>query len=222
MERHFHEELKELKQTLFKMGFLVEAAIDKAIDSFLMRRAALAEEVLEEEKVINQLELEIDDKGHSLSALGQPMAIDLRMLTAILKINTDLERMGDHAVNIAERALLLIKDVRLEKDVLLQDMAQATLKMVTDALTAFTREDVELARNVLKCDDVIDTFNDDLYCQVSALMEKNPNYVRSGLNLIMVGHNLERIADLASNIAEDVIYLKQGKEVRPQVEAKNL
>ena len=219
MERHFHEELKELKQELLKMGLLVEAAIEKSIDALLHRNRNFAQQVIEEERMINQLELAIDDKGHSLSALGQPVAVDLRVLTAILKINTDLERMGDHAVNIAERALALLKEFQLnETDLRLPDMAQATLQMVTDALNSFVTGDVGLARNVLQYDDEIDAFNDELYFQVTLSMQKKPSLIRAGINLIMIGHNLERIADLANNIAEDVVYMKQGKEVRHHVE----
>ncbi|OGW85249.1 MAG: phosphate transport system regulatory protein PhoU [Omnitrophica bacterium RIFCSPHIGHO2_02_FULL_46_11] len=221
MERHFHEELKELKQKLLKMGFLVEAAIEKAVDALLNRNSQFAKQVIEEEKIINQLEIEIDDKGHSLSALRQPMAVDLRILTAVLKMNTDLERMGDHAVNIAERTLTLLKEPPLEKDLRLEEMSKAALRMVTDALNSFIREDVELARSVLQCDDEVDAFNDDLYFRISLLMEKSPAFIRSGINLIMIGHNLERIADLANNIAEDVVYIKQGKEVRHHIETKS-
>ena len=218
MERHSHEELKKLKQKLLKMGLLVEAAVEKATDALLERNRKFAEQVLEEEDVINQLEIEIDDQGHSLSALGQPMAFDLRLITAILKMNTDLERMGDHAVNIAERTLVLLKEPPLDQDLHLLEMTRATLKMVTDALNSFINGDVVLARSVLERDDQIDAFNDELYFQLTLLMEKKPSIVKTGLNLIMISHNLERIADLANNIAEDVVYLQQGKEVRHRIE----
>jgi len=221
MGRYFHEELKDLKQKLLQMGLFVEAAIEKAVDALLNHNRRFAEEVIEEEERINQFEIEIDDKGHSLSALGQPMASDLRLVTAILKINTDLERMGDHAVNIAERTLALFKEPSFDLDLYLPEMARAVLNMLTDALNAFMNEDAELARSVLRKDDEVDTYNDELYTQLSALMEKKPLLVKSGINLIMIGHNLERIADLANNIAEDVVYLKQGKEVRHRVETKS-
>ncbi len=221
MERHFHEELKDLKQKLLQMGLLVEAAIEKAMDALLDRNRRFAEQVIEEEETINQLEIEIDDKGHSLCALGQPMAVDLRLVTAILKINTDLERMGDHAVNIAERALALIKEPTLDTDIRLPEMAQATLRMLTDALDAFINSNVDLARNVLQRDDEVDDYNDELYSQLATLMEQKPAITKTGINLVMVAHNLERIADLANNIAEDVIYIKQGKEVRHRVETKS-
>lgn len=218
MERHFHEELKDYRELLLKMGLRVESAIDKAINSLLNRNGELAEMVFEEEKIINQLELEIDDKGHSLLALGQPMAVDLRMITMVLKINTDLERMGDHAVNIAERVLMMIKEPPIRMNIHLPEMAAAAQKMMKDAIDAFINGDVQLARSVLKRDDEVDAYNDGLYSQVERLMEKDSSVIKSGTCLIMIGHNLERIADLAGNIAEDVIYIKQGKEVRHHIE----
>ena len=220
MERRFHESLKELKQKLLKMGVLVEETIQKAITALLNRDGELAKKVFEGEGLINQLEIEIDNEGHSLFAQGQPMAVDLRLITMILKINTDLERMGDHAVNIAERTLALIKDPPLKMNVHLPEMAEATKKMVRNALDSFVNADAETARNVLKQDDEVDAYNDGLYSQLTTIMEKDPTLVKTGLNLVMVGHNLERIADLANNIAEDVIYMKQGKEVRHRIESE--
>jgi len=218
MQRHFHEELKELRQQVLKMGFLVEEAIGKAIDALLNRDSRLPNEIFDSEKTINRLEIEIDDKGHSLFALSQPMAVDLRHITAILKINTDLERMGDHAVNIAQRAIYLMKEPPLTQHVQLPEMAKATQKMLRDTLDAFIGEDIALATSVLQTDDVVDTYNVDLYSRVCQLMEKDPHLVKTGMNLVMVGHNLERIADLATNIAEDILYMKQGKEVRHRIE----
>lgn len=218
MERHFAEELKTLKQKLFQMGLLVEGMIQKAMEALLTRAPDLAEDVLKDEEMINQLEIEIDDKGHALFALAQPMAGDLRLLTMILKINTDLERMGDHAVNIAEKGKALLGDPLLKSEFPLSSMADAVQRMVRDALDCFMNENVDLARKVLQSDDKIDDYNDRLFSDMAALMEKNSSSVRSALNLVMIGRNLERIADLANNIAEDTIYLKQGKEVRHHFE----
>ncbi len=217
MERHFHGELKELKQELFKMGTVVETAIEKAVDAFLERNSKLAQEVIEQEEEINKRELLIDDKGHSISALWQPLAADLRLLTAVLKINTDLERMGDHAVNIAERTIALKQELPLI-DPNFSKMGQAVLRMVTDALNAFITDDSELATSVLKRDDEIDGYNDDLNIRITQLMEKNPSLIRTGISCLIVAHNLERIGDLTNNIAEDVIYMKQGREVRHRVQ----
>ena len=221
MERHFHSALKDLKQKLLKMGFLVEEVIEQSIQALLNRDQKAAERVFEQEGIVNQMEIDIDGDGHGLLALGQPMAVDLRLATMILKINTDLERMSDHAVNIAERALNLIKEPPLRVNVHLAEMTKATQKMLHDALESFVNGDVEIARSVLQSDDEVDAYNDGLYAQLTALMEKDPKLTRIGMNIIMVGHNLERIADLANNIAEDVLYVKQGKEVRHRIEAKD-
>jgi phosphate transport system protein len=218
MERHFAEELKTLKQKLFQMGLLVEGAIEKSFEALSERSEERVKTVLEDEKAINQLEIEIDEKGHALFALVQPMAGDLRLLTMILKINTDLERMGDHAVNIAEKSQYLFSQPPLNSDVPIADMAQATQKMVRDALDCFMNENVDLARKVLQSDDKIDDYNDKIYLDMAALMEKEPSAVRRALCYVMISRNLERIADLANNIAEDTIYLKQGKEVRHHFE----
>ena len=218
MERHFHEELKDLRRKLLQMGAIVEASIHKAVSALFQRNREFTEDVFENERIINQHEIEIDSKGHSLLALDQPVAADLRLITMILKINTDLERMGDHAVNIAERALMLLKEAPLGVNVHLPEMAAAAQKMVHDALDSFVNGDVELARNVLKRDDEVDAYNDGLYSQLTTLMEKEPELTKTGLNLVMVGHNLERIGDLANNIAEDVVYMKQGKEIRHRIE----
>ena len=218
MERHFHENLRALKQKLLRMGVLVEESVGKSVHSLFQRNKEYAEDVFETEKIINQYEIEIDSDGHSLLALGQPMAVDLRLITMVLKINTDLERMGDHAVNISERAIALLKDPPLKMNVHLPEMAEAAQKMVHDALDSFINEDVEKARSVLKCDDEVDAYNDGLYSQLTNIMEKESQLSKTCLNLVMVGHNLERIADLANNVAEDVIYMTQGKEVRHRAE----
>lgn len=214
MDHPFHEELKLLKQKLMQMSFLVDEAVAKACESLLLRDDKLAAEVIEGEEVINNLEIEIDDKGHSLFALGQPMAVDLRLTTMILKMNTDLERIGDHAVNIAEKTLFILKNPEIKMDDSLQKMVYAAQKMLRDALDAFLKEDANLALSVLKRDDEVDNYNRNLYDQLSDIMEAQSSAVEVGINLLMISHNLERIADLACNVAEDVIYLKQGKEVR--------
>ncbi len=221
MERHFHKDLEELKQEIFKMGALVEEMIAKAVTSLFKRDRNLAKQVFEDEKTINQLEIRIDEKGHGLLALDQPMAADMRMITAILKMNTDLERMGDHAINIAERALILCDEPPFETDLSLAEMADVTRKMLKDALISFIKGDTELARDVLKRDDLVDDFNDRLYAKVQSLMEKDPLIVKTGMKLVRISHDLERIADLANNIAEDAVYMKQGKEVRHRIELES-
>ena len=220
MERHFAEELQKLKQKLFQMGLMVEGAIEKSLEALTERSEDRVKSVLEDEKVINSLEIEIDENGHTLLALVQPMARDLRLITMTLKINTDLERMGDHAVNIAEKSQFLIRQPSLKLDFPLEAMAEAVKKMVRDALDCFMNENVDLARKVLESDDKIDEYNDRLFMDMVALMEKDPSVIRRALNVLMIGRNLERIADLSNNIAEDTIYMKQGKEVRHHFETK--
>lgn len=218
MERHFHEEFKALREKLFQMGLLVEGAIEKAVEAFLKRSPELAAQVLEDEKLINSLEIEIDEKGHALFALCQPVASDLRLLTMILKINTDLERMGDHAVNIAQKSQSLIGEPSMKTSFPLETMTDAVQKMVRNALDSFMNENVDLARKVLASDDAVDEYNDVLYTDMTESMQKDPSKVKQALSIVMIGHNLERVADLANNIAEDTIYLKQGKEVRHHFE----
>jgi len=220
MERHFHTEFKALREKLFQMGLLVEGAIEKAVEAILQRSPELAAKVLEDENLINQLEIEIDEKGHALFALAQPVAGDLRLLTMILKINTDLERMGDHAVNIAQRSEGLLKETPLLSSFSIEEMTGCAQRMVRDALDCFMNENIELARKVLESDDKIDELNDRLYEEMASRMEKDPSSVRRALHLLIIGRNLERIGDLANNIAEDTIYLKQGKEVRHHFETQ--
>ena len=214
MERRFHEELKKLKNKLLEMSFAVEEAIRKSCEALANRDEKMAQEVIQGDKGIDRMEIDIDEKGHSLFAIGQPMASDLRLVIMILKINTDLERMGDHAVNIAEKCQHILKDPPIRGGVNLDFMMRAVQDMMRAALDAFLREDVALAQDVLVRDDEIDRDHVKHYAELREMMEKNPEAVRAGMNLMMVSHNLERIADLAGNIAEDVIYWKEGREVR--------
>jgi len=217
MERHFHEELRQLKNKLLEMSFKVEGVVAKSCEALFARDEKLALEVIQEEASINYLEIEIDEKGHSFFALSQPMALDLRLAMMILKINTDLERMADHAVNIAEKTLFLLKEPPVPLGDHLEKMAEMVQKMLREALDSFLREDTELALSVLKKDDEVDDGNSNFYYFISELMEREPAAVNAGINLLMISHNLERIADLANNVAEDVIYLKQGREVKHRI-----
>lgn len=218
MKRHFHNELKKLKDKLLEMSFTVGDALAKACEALLEGNTELAREVLSGEKKVNQLEIDIDDQGHSLFALGQPMAVDLRLITMILKINTDLERIGDHAVNIAEACLRISEEpfpfAVADFKIPLREMAELVQKMLRSASDAFLKEDAKLAEEVLKGDDAIDDFHDKNLNLLKRRMEKNPVQVGQGLNYVVVSHNLERIGDLANNIAEDVIYWIQAREVR--------
>lgn len=217
MQRHFDEELTQLKDKLFKMGLLVEEAIRKSIDSLLKRDSKLAEEVIEEDQKINILEIEIDEFGHELIALRQPTAIDLRFITMVLKINSNLERIGDQAVNIAEKAIVLNREVPLRPNMNISKMAELAISMVKDSLDAFIARDAQKAKAICERDDELDTLNDQIYNQLQEELKKQQIEVSQAVSLIMVSHNLERIGDLGTNIAEDVIYLAKGIDIRHHI-----
>ncbi|MCB9799718.1 MAG: phosphate signaling complex protein PhoU [Candidatus Omnitrophica bacterium] len=218
MERHFHQELEQLRNKLLQMSFRVEEALNHACEALFERNDQLAREVIEGDKQVDRFEIEIDDKGHSLFALGQPMAADLRKVMMILKMNTDLERIGDHAVNIAEKGLYVMGEPKIKDRTSMSEMVGKVQKMFRDALDSFLKEDAVLARQVLLCDDEVDQLNVDNFLRLRKIMEEDERTITIGMNLMMVSHNLERIADLSSNIAEEVIYLKQGKEIRHGIE----
>ena len=218
--RHFLEELEELQQRLLEMGGLVESAIYNSVLSLSERDEARARQVLNNEARINQMEIAIDDCAVRLLALQQPMARDLRFLTAAIKINSDLERMGDLAVNIVERALSLMKQPPVKPLIDIPQLARLAESMVRRSLDAFVRRDAELARQVLLSDDAVDDLRDAIYQELVGFMERDPSTVSRSLDLIFVARNLERIADHATNIAEDVLFLVQGVDVRHHAEVR--
>lgn len=217
MKRHFDDELRILKEKLFQMGLLVENAISNAMVALFQRDSAKAQEVIKGDQEINLYEIEIDELGHELIALYQPAAADLRLITMVLKITNDLERMGDQAVNIAEKALVINQEPPLKPYQDLPKMAEEARRMVRDALNAFMEKDPDKAKRILEEDDVIDRLNDKIYEDIQKILAEKPEYIQTGISLIMVSHNLERVADLATNIAEDVIYLKRGIDVRHHI-----
>ena len=217
MQRHFHDELKKLRERIFKMGLLVESAIEKATLALFERDAVKAQAVLKGDQEINLYEIEIDEIGHELIALYQPAATDLRLITMGLKITNDLERMGDQAVNIAEKALTINQEPPLKPYQDLPVMATEARKMLRDALDSFMENDPEKARVILERDDIVDRLNDKIYDEIQTILTEKSQHSRTGIGLIMIAHNLERVADLATNIAEDVIYLKRGVDVRHHI-----
>ncbi len=217
MKRHFDDELKKFKEKSFKMGLLVEKAVENAMESLFQRDSNKAHSVIKNDQEINLYEIELDELGHELIALYQPAAVDLRLITMVLKITNDLERMGDQAVNIAEKALVINQEPPLKPYEDLPKMAEVARGMMRDALNAFMERDADKAKTILEKDDVIDQLNDKLYEDIQKLMQEKPQAIRTGVGLIMVSHNLERVADLATNIAEDVIYLKRGIDVRHHI-----
>jgi phosphate transport system protein len=217
--RHFDAELDQLKSKLLAMSALVEAAVYRSVTAVVQKDRKLAEEVLQNEGRINQMEIEIDDQAISLLATQQPMAVDLRLLTSALKINNDLERMGDLAVNIAERGLALLDEPVVQALIDIPHIAGLVQNMVRKALDAFVAKDAELAQSVLASDDAVDNLRTAFFHELVSYMQREPNHIPQGVNLLSVVRNLERIADHATNIAEDVLFYVKGIDVRHHGEA---
>jgi phosphate transport system protein len=220
MERHFDEELKEVKLRLMRMATLVEESIAQSVQGLKEEREDLPREVLRREDEVNALDVEVDTLGLRLLALKQPMALDLRFITSVLRIGRDLERMGDLAVNIAERTLELIKLPRLKPLVDIPRMAEAAQGMVRDALAAFIGRDAELAREICRRDSEVDELNQQVFRELLTYMMEDPTTITRAVELILVGRYLERIADHATNIAEDVIYYVEGRTIKHHCEEK--
>jgi len=218
--RHFIEELDELQRELLEMAGLVEQAVHEGVLSVTERDPERAQRVLINEARINQMEIRIDEMATRLLALNQPMARDLRFLTAAIKINNDLERMGDLAVNIVERALSLARQAPVSPEIDMPRMGKLVESMVRDSLDAFVKRDAELARIVLAADDAVDDQRDVISRELVAFMERDPATISRSLDLFLVARNLERIADHATNVAEDVLFLVQGIDVRHHAEVQ--
>ena len=218
--RHFVEELDYLRSRLLEMSGLVEDSVHRSVLSLAEKDAQQAQRVLHNEAEINRMEIEIDDLATRLLALQQPMATDLRFITAAIKINNDLERMGDLAVNIVERALSLMHEPLMKPLIDIPLMADRVQSMIRKSLDAFVKKDAELARNVLVSDDAVDELCGSVYTELISYMERDPKTVRQGVNLMFVARNLERLADHATNIAEDVLFLVQGVDVRHHAETR--
>jgi phosphate transport system protein len=216
--RHFSVELEELNQKLLQMGGLVESAIHRSVRSLIDQDRELAEEVIRDEPQINRIEMEIDGLATRLLALRQPVARDLRLLTAALKINTDLERIGDLAVHIAERSLSLMHHPLVKPMTDIPKMASMVQSMLLKCLDAFVQHDAELARTVLVSDDEVDRLRDAVYAELLDIMQRDPSVLTAAIDLLFIARNLERIGDHATNIAEDVVFLVKGVDVRHNAE----
>jgi phosphate transport system protein len=215
MERHhFEEELQALKNRLLNMGALVEERVHQATFALIERRPDAIDRVIAGDGDVNDLQIEIDDRCLKLLALQQPMASDLRLITAAMKINADLERIGDQAVNIAENAARILTHPPLKPLIDLPRMAEIAQRMTRDSLDAFVRRDPELARNILARDDEVDQLKDQVFRVLLTYMMADPATIERALGLILISRNLERIADHATNIAEDVIFVVEAKDVR--------
>lgn len=212
--KQFETELRELKDKLLIMGSRIEEIIRDAMKSLIERNTPLAEECIRRDRDINRLEMEIDELCFRMLALRQPTASDLRFITFGLKVVTDLERVGDMGVNIAERAIDLNKEPPLKPYVDIPQMASEAQKMLKNALDAFVNSDVQMAEQVLANDDLIDGLNRKIFAELVEYMEKDKTNILRAFRLSFISRYLERIADHATNVAEMVIFMVQGKDVR--------
>ncbi len=217
MRTRFQQGLDELRERLLRMGGLAEQAVDRARQAYVDRDLARCQMVLEGEAQINASEREIDEAAFDLLAMQQPMAVDLRFILAVTKINSDLERVGDQAVNIAERVMDMAELPVVDLPVDIGRMGAAVSAMVRRALESFIEGKVELAQAVLEMDNVVDRMKDDAFIQLVKAMNEKPQLVRQALDALLIARNLERVADHATNIAEDVIFWVQGSDVRHNV-----
>jgi phosphate transport system protein len=210
----FDEELKELRERVLKLGFMVENAVRDSVKALIERDSDLAREVVKRDHLINALDVKIDEECVRLIALRQPMARDLRSITTTMKITTDLERMGDLAVNIAERAIELNKEPQLKPFVNIPKMAEATQSMVRDALDSFVTGCSRLPYEVIKRDDEVDDLTVKNFEELLSLMIQDPKIIPLAVKRTYIAKYLERIADHATNIAEMIIYMCKGKIIR--------
>ncbi len=219
-ETQFQKELEELKENLLKMASLVEEALRNAIQSLVERDSSLAQKTFDVEDRINKMENAIDEMCLRLLALRQPVATDLRFITSAMKINTDLERMGDQAVNIGERAISLNQEPQLKPYIDIPRMTKITQSMVKDVLDAFVNKDPKLARSVCERDDLVDGLNDQVFRELLTYMISDPKTTTRAVHLMIVCRCLERIADHATNIAEDVIFMVDALVIKHHADVK--
>jgi phosphate transport system protein len=219
VKRHFEEVEEELKYRLLHMGSLVEEMIHLAVMGLIERKKEVLEQVYEREKQVNLLHVEVDDRCFKLLALYQPTAVDLRFVMGAIKINSDLERIGDQAVNISQTTEVLLRYPQLDKKLFdIPRMADVAKKMLKDALDAYVKRDVELARLVVERDSEEDRLKSEAFNELLQLMQSDSSTINRALSLILISRNLERIADHATNIAEDVIFMVLGKDIRHHFE----
>ena len=214
---HFQEELEQLKTRLLEMGGLAEDRVRSALDGLVERDSQLVDRVLGGDVPINQLHIEIDSRCFKLLALHQPMAVDLRAIVSAVKINTDLERVGDLAINIAEAVKRYMRHTPVKELVDIPRMAEIAQRMLRDALDAYVRRDVALAQAVLDEDDALDALKTQVFRELLTYMLQDPSTIEPSLDLILISRHLERIGDHATNVAEDVIFMVSARDVRHHV-----
>jgi phosphate transport system protein len=213
MIRHFEQNIEELKHLILRMGAMVEEAMSRSIRALLERDSALANEVIARDDEIDQMELLIDQKNIELIAKMQPAASDLRFVATIMKITPELERIADLAQDVCERVIELNREMLL-KPVQLPQLAENAQRMVRDALDSFVRDDAELARRVIRHDDVVDQLTEDSFRALLTYMLENPRNIATAIRLTFIGKYFERMADGATNICEMVVYLVEGKMIK--------
>ena len=218
VRRHFHDDLSHVKVRLLTMSGEAEAALGVAVDALLTRDLAKAQQVIKGDHVIDAMEMEIEEQCINLLALHQPMARDLRMLTSALKIANDLERVGDHAVNIAQSAERLAQSRPITAEPEIIEMARLAREMLSDALEAFIRGDAAAGREVCLRDDRVDALHRSVFRILLTHMMEDAHSISAGMELFLVSRNLERVADLATNIGEDVVFLVEGKSIKHHAE----
>jgi phosphate transport system protein len=218
--RHFHEELELLKSRLVAMSGIAEEQVRNAVEALLERSEEKARAVIARDEMVDELELAIDDLAINLLALQQPMARDLRFITAAMKIGNDLERVGDHAVNIAEELEWLLQTAPFPVLPELEEMARLANAMLSDALNAFILADSRLAREVVDRDDRVDDLHENNFRILLTHMMEDPRKITAGMDLFLVSGNIERIADLATNIAEEVVFFVEGSTIKHHAESR--
>jgi phosphate transport system protein len=221
MRTRFQQGLDQLRTRLLRMGGMAEQAVDRACQAYIDRDLSRCQMVLEGESKINEAEREIDELAFDLLAMQQPMAVDLRFILAVTKINSDLERVGDQAVNIAERVMDLVELPKADLPVDIARMAAAASAMVRRSLESFIEGKAELAQAVLEMDNIVDRMRDDAFINLVKTMNERPQVTRQALDALLVARNLERVADHATNIAEDVIFWVRGADVRHNAQQEN-
>ncbi len=214
MERQFDQELNILKEDLLKMAYLAEEAIAKSIKALVERDSTLAQEVIDRDREINLLEIEINNQCLKLLALKQPMAVDLRFITSAIKIISHLERIADQAVNISQRTLELIKQPLLKPLIDIPRMAKLAQEMVITSIDSLVNKDSLLAKRIGKRDNLVDDLNDQIFRELLTYMIEDPRTIKRAIELILIGRHLERIADLATNISEEVVFILNGKNIK--------
>jgi phosphate transport system protein len=214
---HFQEELQQLKTRLLEMGGLAEDRVRSVVQALVDRNGAIVDRVLAGDGPINQLHIEIDSRCFKLLALYQPMAVDLRAIVSAVKINTDLERVGDLAINIAEAVKRYMRHPPVKELIDIPRMADIAQRMLRDALDAYVRRDTALAHEVLAEDDALDALKTQVFRELLTFMLSDPSTIEPALDLILISRHLERIGDHATNVAEDVIFMVSAKDVRHHV-----